>query len=238
MKPSQTIIQALAALQDEEKAIFLQRFFKTGPGQYAEGDIFWGIVLPEQRKIVKQFWKECEAEDIAVLLNHPAHEVRMTGALILVQKTQNSSSEHEIDQWALVYLDNKAGINNWDLVDNSAHHVLGRWLYPKTDRSILQTLSDSPSLWDNRISILSTFYFLKKGDFDDTFYLAKKMLNHPHDLMHKAIGWMIREVGKRDFEAAYSFLAKHYSTMPRTMLRYAIERFDEPLRKDFLEGRV
>lgn len=238
MKPSQAIIQALADLRNEEKAIFLQRFFKTGPRQYAEGDVFWGIVLPEQRKIVKQFWKDCSAEDIAGLLNHPAHEVRMTGALVLVQKTQKSSSADEIEQWAQVYLDNKAGINNWDLVDNSAHQVLGRWLHGKTDRTVLIELSDSNSLWDNRISILTTFYFLKNGDFEDTFYLAEKMLHHPHDLMHKAIGWMIREVGKRDFEAAYSFLATHYSTMPRTMLRYAIEKFEEPLRKDFLEGRI
>ncbi|MGY6522518.1 MAG: DNA alkylation repair protein [Mongoliitalea sp.] len=238
MKPSQAIIQALSALRDEEKAIFLQRFFKTGPGQYAEGDVFWGIVLPEQRKIVKQFWKDCSTEDIAALLNHPAHEVRMTGALVLIQKTQKSSSEDEIKQWAQVYLDNKAGINNWDLVDNSAHHVLGRWLHEKTDRSVLQTLSDSPNLWDNRISILTTFYFLKKGDFEDTFYLAEKMMHHPHDLMHKAIGWMIREVGKRDFDAAYGFLVKYYSRMPRTMLRYAIEKFEEPMRKDFLEGRI
>lgn len=238
MKVSQAVVHALTLLRDDEKAIFLQRFFKTGPGQYAEGDVFWGIVLPEQRKIVKQYWKDCSEKDISELLNHPAHEVRMTGALILVQKAQKSTSEEELTKWAHVFLENKAGINNWDLVDNSTHHILGKWLFGKKDRSILIQLADSPSLWDNRISILATFYFLKKGDFEDTFFLAEKMLHHPHDLMHKAIGWMIREVGKRDFEAAYNFLAKHYQTMPRTMLRYAIERFDETLRKDFLEGRI
>jgi len=220
----------LLKLADKKKAELLQGFFKTGRGEYGEGDIFLGIVVPEQRKVAKKY-KDIDLNVIQELLNSKFHEHRLVALLILVEKYQKDDSKKEIVDF---YLKNTANINNWDLVDLTAHKILGEYLQDK-DRDLLFKLAKSENLWERRISVISTFAFINKGDYEDSFRIAEMLLNDKHDLIHKAIGWMLREVGKRvSQEEEEKFLKKHYRTMPRTMLRYAIERFDEKKRKYYL----
>jgi 3-methyladenine DNA glycosylase AlkD len=229
----QQIIKELHEVADPIKAEFFPKFFKTGKGEYGEGDQFLGVKVPDQRKVAKKFWRDIEAKDLEVLITSPFHEVRLTSIFMLVSKFEKATTPGEKKKWVDFYLDNREHVNNWDLVDSSALQILGAWLFDK-DRSLLYDLAKSGKLWDQRIAMISTFYFIRKKDFEDTLKIAEILLNHPHDLIHKAVGWMIREVGNRDYEVAFGFLKKHYEKMPRTMLRYAIEKFDPKVREMFL----
>lgn len=234
---SNEIIQSLKYLADPIKADFLQGYFKTGKGEYGEGDKFLGIKVPEQRKIAGQFWKGVTLDDLKELIQNPYHEVRLTAVFILVKRFQKSKSEEEKQAIVDFYLANKQFLNNWDLVDSSAHKILGPWLYDK-DRSLLYELAHSGQLWDQRIAVISTFYFIDNNNFSDSLKIAEILLQHPHDIIHKAVGWMIREIGNRDYHTAFQFLRQHYKNMPRTMLRYAIEKFESETRQKFLKGII
>ena len=213
------------------------QFFKAGKGEYGEGDKFIGTIVPETRKVATMFWKEVEIPALVELINDPYHEVRLCGLFMLTRKYQKSKSENEKKKWVSVYLDNLNGVNNWDLVDLTAHKILGDYLLDKK-RNILYELANTEDLWRNRISVISTFAFIRKNDFNDVFKLAEHFIAHKHDLMHKAVGWMLREVGNRNLMAEREFLDRFYKIMPRTMLRYAIEKFPEKLRKKYLLGKV
>ncbi len=220
---------------NKSQAIFLQRFFKTAPGQYAEGDILAGIKVPVQRMIAKQFYDLPLTETIKTMQSK-IHEERLIALFILISKFKKTE-EAERKKIVDIYLKNRKYVNNWDLVDLSAPKLLGEWFLDK-DREILFKLASSKNLWDRRISILSTFKFIQSGEFVTTLRLAKILLNDKHDLIHKAVGWMLREIGKKDLQSEEDFLEVHYQKMPRTMLRYAIEKFPEPKRKAYLLGKV
>ncbi len=223
----------LEKLGSPKKAKILQRFFKTGPGQYGEADIFLGIMVPQTRVIAKKY-KNLLLKEIEELLSSKIHEERLGALLILVHKYYNSQNKKEIFDF---YVDNASKINNWDLVDLTAPKIMGNWLLNKP-KDILYELVKSDNLWEKRISIISTFAFIKEKQFDDTFKISEILINDKHDLIHKAVGWMLREIGKRNLEVEENFLKKHYKNMPRTMLRYAIEKFPEAKRKAYLQGRI
>ncbi len=214
-----------------EKAVLLARFFKTGKGEYGEGDIFWGITVPAQREIAKKY-SDATLDDIRKLLSEPVHECRLTALLILVQ--QYSKGDDDVRKnIAGFYLANTEMINNWDLVDLTADKILGHYLMDK-DRAILYKLAESTSIWEQRIAVISTHHFIKNMDFNDTLSLCEKLMDHKHDLIHKATGWMLREAGKKDLNVLTDFLDKHSKSMPRTMLRYAIEKLDDKQRKKYM----
>lgn len=218
-------------LADPEKAAILVRFFKTGKGQYGEGDIFLGITVPAQRRVAGKY-AGLSLGDIHGLLSSKIHEHRLVALLILVQQYKKAGPE---DRQVIVdfYLKNTRHINSWDLVDLSAGNILGDYLHDK-DRSILYRLAGSAELWERRIAIMSTFAFIRNNDFKDTLSISKLLLKDKHDLIHKAVGWMLREVGKRNLKTEEEFLKGHFRQMPRTMLRYAIERFDDTKRRSYL----
>ncbi len=224
----------LGECADKDKAEILQRFFKTGKGQYAEGDIFIGVTVPVMRKIAGEYL-DLELDVVVTLLKSPIHEERLLSLLILVLKFQKGDLINK-EKIYLLYLKHTKHINNWDLVDLSAKHIVGSFLFDK-GRKPLYILAKSNNLWERRIAILSTHYFIERNDFTDTLKLSEILLADKHDLIHKAIGWMLREVGKRDLTVEDEFLAKYSRIMPRTMLRYAIERFPEEKRKQWLGGR-
>jgi len=218
-----------------EKAEILQRFFKTGPGQYGEGDIFISVKVPEIRKIAKEY-KELDFKSIGKLLHSKIHEERLASLFILVHQFQKSDEQGREKIFNL-YLKNTKHINNWDLVDLSSDKIVGAYLINKP-RKILYKLAKSKSLWEKRISIIATFYFIKNNDFKETLKISRILLNDGHDLIHKAVGWMLREVGNRDLKTEENFLKKYYKKMPRTMLRYAIEKFPEKKRQEYLKSRI
>ncbi len=226
----------LRRLAKPDDAVFLQRYFKTGPGEYGEHDRFIGIRVPILRNVARQAL-DLPLTDVKKFLRSRIHEERLLALLMLVLRYKEKNTT-ESDRRCIYrfYLDHTAHINNWDLVDLSAHYIIGPYLEEKP-RDILYTLAKSSLLWDRRIAIISTFHFIRRNDFTDTLQLAEILRNDPHDLMHKAVGWMLREIGKRDRNIEERFLLKHYRTMPRTMLRYAIEKFPEPRRKAYLSGR-
>ena len=228
-----TLSQALNMHSNPEKARVLQGFFKTGVGEYGEGDIFLGITVPQSRKIAKQF-AHIELKDVKKHLQSKMHEERLVALLILVEKYKKSDDKKEIVDF---YLSNTKHVNNWDLVDLTADKILGDYLFDK-NKNIIYELSKSNNLWERRIAIVSTFNFIKQRKFDETLRLAEMLLHDKHDLIHKACGWMLREVGKKDEKVLRDFLNKNYKHMPRTMLRYAIERFPENERKKYLGGAV
>jgi 3-methyladenine DNA glycosylase AlkD len=218
---------------DPEDARNLQRFFKTGPGEYGEGDVFIGVRVPALRRLAKEF-RALPTGDAAELLRSPVHEERLLALLILVgayAKGDDMLRGRIFD----FYLANTRFINNWDLVDSSAADIIGAHLLD-ADRCLLDRLARSELLWERRIAIIATFFFIRRGEFADTLRIAALLLHDRHDLIHKAVGWMLREVGKRDQEAEEAFLREHCRAMPRTMLRYATERFPEPLRQAYLRG--
>jgi 3-methyladenine DNA glycosylase AlkD len=237
MQKVQAVKEELAQYQDPQKAEFLLRYFKATPGGYGEGDSFIGVKVPYQRKVARKFYKNVTLEDIETLLREPVHEYRLTAIFLLVLKYEKARSEEEKKSIVDLYLNNCSYVNNWDLVDASAEYILGPYLLER-DREILYRFARSGHLWQQRIAVMTTHYFIRNGQFEDTFNIASILLKHEHDLIHKAVGWMLREVGKRDFEAAFNFLKEHYREMPRTMLRYAIEKYDEELRQKFLKGQV
>lgn len=221
----------LRGVATEERAKTNAWFFKTGKGQYGEGDKFLGVTVPDIRKVAKKH-KGVPFGDVSTLLDSPWHEERLVALLILVhnfQKGDAATKQTIVD----FYLQNTTKVNNWDLVDLSADKILGVWLVDK-DKSILYKLAKSPNLWEKRISIISTFYFIKQNQFEDTLNIAEILVTDSHDLIHKAVGWMLREIGKRDQDVEEEFLKKYHKRMPRTMLRYAIEKFSSEKRKYYM----
>jgi len=227
------ITQSLLAVADTQKAKSMQRFFKTGKGEYGEGDIFIGVSVPQQRAIAKKFQKDCTKKDVIALLDSPIHEERLTGVYILVDKFNRSLKSNQEQEWVDLYIDKADKMNNWDLVDSSAHFILGKWL-EKRDRKILYEFAQSTSLWKNRIALISTLHFIRKYDFEDTLRLCEISLTHQHDLIHTAAGWRLKERFKKDPNPTYKFIDKFKEKMPRTMLRYAIEKMPETQRKAYL----
>ena len=223
------IYNVLVARSDEEKKIVLPRFFKTGKGQYGEGDKFLGVTVPNIREVAKEF-SNVSFNVIKELIHSPWHEMRMCALLILVNNSQKEVTKDTFD----FYLSQTRYINNWDLVDLSAPQIVGKFLLDRK-RDILYRLAESDLLWDNRIAIVSTLTFIRNNDLDDTYLLSQKMMHHKHDLMHKAIGWMLREAGKRNPKRLYDFIMEHKTMMPRTMLRYSIEKFDKETRQELMK---
>jgi 3-methyladenine DNA glycosylase AlkD len=228
------IHNALLKLAIPAKAKFFPRFFKTGKGEYGEGDRFIGVTVPNQRIISKQFQEAADDKLIIKLLDSSFHEDRLTGLFILIHKFNKDKKNKEEKIWVDLYLKKIDRINNWDLVDNTAHIILGSWLENK-DRSILYKFAHATNLWKNRIAIISTFHFIRQHDFDDLLKLSAILINHKHDLIHKAVGWMLREGWKREHQIIELFLNQHAHEMPRTMLRYAIEKMDEKQRKHYMQ---
>lgn len=222
------IIKELRGLSDDEKKTVLPRFFKTGKGEYGEGDRFLGVIVPNTRKVAKNH-KESPYIVIEMLLESEWHECRLCALLMLIEKYRKEPGEA-----VHFYLTHTKGINNWDLVDLSAPYILGDYLKDKTDRNVLYDLAGSSVMWERRIAVVSTLMLIRHGQFDDTIRLAKSLIDSKHDLMQKSIGWMLREVGKRDKGLLVQFIEKHKHEMPRTMLRYAIEKFPEPERREFM----
>ena len=219
---------------DPGYAVRSQRFFKTRKGEYGEGDQFLGIRVPQLRKLAKQN-SQCSLIEIHKLLKSVYHEERLCALFLLVQKFENS--KHEKSVVYRLYLDNTKYINSWDLVDCSAYKIVGVYLEDK-NKSPLYKLAKSKDLWERRIAIISTLHFIKNNQFDDTLEISRQLLNDKEELIHKAVGWMLREVGKHDAELERAFLLNCYNKMPRMMLRYAIEKFPETERKKYLHGRI
>ena len=231
------ISKDLKAFAKSEKALILQRFFKTGKGQYGEGDKFIGVVVPDIRTVAKK-WLEVDYVSLEKLLHSKIHEERMVALLILVLKFKKGDVKEQKKIYSF-YLKNYSYINNWDLVDLTAPNIVGEYLYKNpNERKILYRLAVSKNLWQKRIAIIATFTFLRQKDFTDTLNISKILLTDKHDLIHKAVGWMLREVGKRDICVEEKFLKEYYKQMPRTMLRYAIEKFPEVKRKKYLAGLI
>lgn len=222
----------LTSLANPEKAKILSGFFKTGKGEYGEGDIFIGITVPQNREVAKKYF-DAPFDVIAELLHSPIHELRISALFALVLKFKKHKDDDTRKQIFYFYLANTAYINNWDLVDLSCEYILGEFLLDRP-HNILFTLSESENMWEQRIAIVTTLTFIRKGKFETTLALAEKFLTHPHDLMHKATGWMLREIGKKDADVLRSFLDSHAHLMPRTALRYAIEKFPPEERSRYL----
>lgn len=219
----------------EEKFAY---FHKTGKGGYAEKDIFIGVTVPDIRKVANEYYKDITLKETEDLLHSNYHEERLLALIILTYKMKKAK-ENEQKEIIELYIDNTEYINGWDLVDLSAHYTLGKYLLEhEAEKGILYDFANSNDLWKQRISIVSTWIFIRNNKYEDTLKIAEILLNNEHDLIHKAVGWMLREVGKKDFDIEYNFLVKRYKQMPRTMLRYSIEKFDEELRQDFLKGRI
>lgn len=234
-----SLIKDLEVLKDRKRAKVSAWFFKTGKGQYGEGDVFLGITVPKMREVAKKY-TGLDLPEVQKLLLSQIHEHRFLALVILVdkfkkalRKTQGKLSETEQKKIFDFYIKNAKNINNWDLVDSSAEYIVGEYLFGR-ERGLIYKLAKSKNLWEKRIAIISTFAFIKRGKFEDTFKVAEVLLSDSHDLIHKAVGWMLREVGKRDQKAEEAFLQKYYKQMPRTMLRYAIEKFDPIKRKIYM----
>ena len=239
---SQIIVNQIKAELEQysvpTRALKKARFFKTGKGEYGEGDTFIGVNVPEQRKIARSYFRDADLPDIEVLLASPVHEHRLTALFIFVEKYKRLKTLDKKKAYAEFYLDHTAGINNWDLVDSSAHYTLGDNLCLTGDYSVLRRLAQSENLWEQRIAMLSTFAFIRADQYSPAFEIADMLLDHTHDLIHKAVGWMLREAGNRDMAAEVEYLKNRYKTMPRTMLRYAVEKFPEERRQMYLRGKI
>lgn len=227
---AEEVVDALRADADPEKAEVLSRFFKTGRGEYGEGDIFLGVVVPKARLIARRY-RHLGLPETGSLIQNRIHEVRLVAVLILVERYRTETTSR--DNIVSFYLRHRRYVNNWDLVDLSAPKILGEYLADK-DKAVLYKLAGSKDLWDRRIAIMSTLAFIRRSRYDDTLRIAEILLEDRHDLIHKAVGWMLREVGKRDPDAERAFLSRFHARMPRTMLRYAIEKFDERERRRWL----
>jgi len=231
----QEIRARLRKLGNKRRAAISQRFFKTGPGEYGEGDCFLGITVPALRKLATEY-QSIALTEVTQLLRSTIHEERLLALLILIRSFSKGDERAKAKIYTL-YLRNTPYINNWDLVDTSAEHIVGNFLMDK-DKKPLYDLARSSDLWERRIAIMATFHCIKGGQFTETLKIARMLLSDEEDLIHKAVGWMLREVGKRHLQAEEPFLKAHYQKMPRTMLRYAIERFPEAKRQRYLKGKV
>jgi len=232
----------LAKLANTKKSVAeLEKFFQVFQGGYGEGDCFLGVSVPNQRKVATKLFAEITLSELEKELHSPFHEHRLTALFILVRKYQKAKNAVEKTTLANLYLNNLSGVNNWDLVDSSAPYISGPHLFQTDQNDILYRLAKSKSLWEQRVAIISCFHHIRQQEFEHPLAVAELLVNHKHDLIHKAVGWMLREIGNRDLVTEISFLEKHADTMPRTMLRYAIEKFPEELRQQFLrrgKGRV
>lgn len=231
------IEQALRKHSTPERARVSMRYFKTGKGEYGEGDQFIGVAVPFQRSVAAKFAPEVQVQDIALLLQSPFHEIRLTALFMLTTRFLKSKEASSAKKWVDLYLANLQYINNWDLVDTTAPIILGTWLANR-DRKILYQFARSKNIWKNRIAILTTLAFIKKNELDDLLKLADIFINHPHDLLHKATGWMLREGWKKNPERIEKYLSDNAARMPRTMLRYAIEKMRPALRRRFMKPTV
>lgn len=229
----ESLTHEMERIANPQQAAFFSKFFKTGKGEYGEDDVFLGLSVPQQRTLAKKY-KTLALDDIQRLLESPFHEHRLTALFILVHQYQkvNTKGQENILRF---YLRNLEHVNNWDLVDSSSYAILGHYLLEKP-KEPLYTFAQSKNIWERRIAIVSTFYFIRKGEYTPTLKIATLLLNDKEDLIHKACGWMLRELGKKDETALRKFLNENGKRMPRTMLRYAIERFDEKTRKKYLEN--
>jgi 3-methyladenine DNA glycosylase AlkD len=232
MRLINNLIKDINCERNKSKALILQKFFKTDKGQYGYGDIFLGITVPIQRKIAKKY-QDINISDLQKLITKKIHEYRLISLLILIFKYQKSKDKKDQTKFYDFYIKNINFVNNWDLVDLSAPHIIGNYLSNRSHRP-LYNLAKSPNLWHRRIAIISTFAFIKKQDFKDTLKIAQLLLNDEHDLIHKATGWMLREIGKRDISILYQFLDKFCSKMPRTMLRYSLEKLPKDKKKHYM----
>lgn len=230
------IREALELLADPSRKAIMQRFFKTGTGEYGEGDIFMGIKVPEQRIVAREFYKTAAVDDIETLLKSDVHEYRLTAVFILTLQYKAAKSAAQKQAVFDCYIRNRNCINNWDIVDSSTHKIVGPYVHETNRFGVLCDLAAEPSIWSKRIGVVALWYLWKQGYVSEGLDLILQNLEHPHDLMHKANGWMLRELAKTDEYAMLAFLEQHYSKIPRTTLRYAIERLDEPLRKSILQG--
>lgn len=238
MTLAKVVAKVLADLVIPGKGEILQTFFKTRKGEYGEGDIFIGVTVPDQRSVAKEFYKTITLDELSELLSSKIHEHRLTALLMLVykfEKTKDKIGQKEIIDF---YLKHTKHINNWDLVGTSCYKILGRYCFENQDSNILEKFSVSENMWEKQMAIVATMHHIKKGKFELTKTFALKNLKHPHDLMHKATGWLLREIGKMNETELLDFLNLHYKEMPRTCLRYAIEKLDEELRQNYLKGRI
>lgn len=227
----------LNAYSDNKRGANLHKFFQAFPGGYGEGDTFIGVTVPHQRIVSRKYYQQIELAEIESLLCESIHEYRLTAIFMMVLKYQKTKNVTEKKAIVDTYIKNIERVNNWDLVDSSAHLILGHYI-EQSDRKILYDFAKSSNLWKQRVAVISTFHFIRKDQFDDNLKIAELLINHKHDLIHKAVGWMLREIGNRNYAAEYDFLTKHYRNMPRTMLRYAIEKFPEDVRQQFLKGEI
>lgn len=226
------VLNELKSLADSEQAVHLRRFFKTGKGQYGEGDVFLGIKVPVTRSVAKKYYNNLSLDDIQKLLANPYHEVRLLALLVMVFKYEKTDLKNEIFE---IYLKNVDFINNWDLVDLSAPKIVGHYIHEHKIYDDIYNLANVDHLWSNRVAVVSQYYSIKRSDFSLILELSEKFLTHEHDLMHKAVGWMLREMGKVDETPLYEFLDEHYKVMPRTMLRYSLEKLSEDKRKHYMK---
>lgn len=234
MNTAYSVKKELEKYSNKGKEEIFVRFFKTGKGQYGEGDMFWGITVPNIRDVAKRYFKDISFEEVKKLIESEIHEIRLTGYIILTYKYEKGDKEEKKRVYEF-YIDNLKGCNNWDIVDLSCSKILGNHLLLNSQkRDILYALVKSTNLWEQRISIVSTYSFIKNNDFKDTLKISKILLSHKHDLIHKAVGWMLREVGKKDINVLREFLNENIKDMPRTTLRYAIERMDKREREIYL----
>ncbi|GAB0154927.1 DNA alkylation repair protein [Chryseobacterium sp. Alg-005] len=232
------IREALAVLSIPEKAEFFPRFFKTGKGEYGEGDLFLGVTVPDQRSVAKEYYSKISLEDLSELLSSAYHEHRLTALFMLVSKFEKAKDPAIKNNIIDFYLNHLKYINNWDLVDSSCYKILGRYAFENQKEDLLRTLSASEEMWHKRIAVVGTMHYIKKGSYGLTKELVTNNLKHPHDLMHKANGWLLREMGNKNEKELIDYLNTCYKEMPRTCLRYAIEKLDEDLRQDYLKGRI
>lgn len=232
------IQEALAVLAIPEKAELFPKYFKTGKGEYGEGDLFLGVKVPDQRSVAKAFFATITLQEVSELLSSKYHEHRLTALFILVTKFEKTKNDDIKKQIVEFYLDHLKYINNWDLVDSSCYKILGRYCFENQKEDLLRKLSDSEEMWHKRIAVVGTMHYIKKGVFALTKDLVTQNLKHPHDLMHKANGWMLREMGQKNEKELIGYLNRYYHEMPRTCLRYAIEKLDENVRQDYLKGRI
>ena len=232
------IQEALAVLSIPEKAAFFPKFFKTGKGEYGEGDLFLGVKVPDQRLVAKEFYAKISLEELSELLASKYHEHRLTALFMLISKFEKTKDKAVKDEIVEFYLNHLQYVNNWDLVDSSCYKILGRYAFENQKESLLRKLSGSDEMWHKRIAVVGTMHYVKKGSFDLTKEFVTQNLKHTHGLMHKANGWLLREMGQKNESELISFLNKWYKEMPRTSLRYAIEKLNEELRQDYLKGRI
>lgn len=232
------IQEALAVLSIPEKAEFFPRFFKTGKGEYGEGDLFLGVTVPDQRSVAKEYYSKINLKELSGLLASGYHEHRLTALFMLISKFEKTKDQTVKDEIVTFYLHHLLYINNWDLVDSSCYKILGRYAFENGKEYLLRDLSGSEVMWHKRIAVVGTMHYVKKGSFELTKELVTRNLKHTHDLMHKANGWLLREMGNKNEGQLISYLNLYYKEMPRTCLRYAIEKLDGDLRQNYLKGLI